>query len=165
MQQSAFCALKRPNYFQGQLLSADDFAAEQNYHREKQRRHNRHCHGTGVVQGLNVSTARENSGWMVVIEPGCAIDAAGNEILLCAPLKLQLPESPTSIQVGIRYSERLCDPISAVSDATSLQPSRVQEGCEVLLNPRSVLDFLPLAQLVRTGRVWKVSRRVKRVEG
>jgi hypothetical protein len=177
--QAAFCAppVKRPNYFTGQILSADDFTAEQDYHRGKQRRHNLHCHGFGVVQGLRVSAAKENGGCTVVIEPGFAIDSAGNEIQLCMKVTFRLPKSETAIQLGIRFAERLCDPIPIVSDATSLssQPSRAEEGCEVLLDPVSTPrgsrtktgglgtspDVLPLARLVRNGRVWRIDRKFK----
>lgn len=47
--------LTRPRYFNGQLLTADDLQAEQNYFREKLRRHNRCLHGWGVVRGLEVT--------------------------------------------------------------------------------------------------------------
>jgi hypothetical protein len=176
--QAAFCEppVKRPHYFTGQILSADDFTAEQEYHIGKQRRHNLHCHGFGVVHGLKVSTLKKNARWTVVIEPGFAIDSAGNEIQLCMKVTFRLPESETTIQVGIRFSERLCDPVPIVSDATSLSsPSRAEEGCEVLLDPVSMprgsraktgglgtsLNVLPLAHLVRRGRVWQVSRTFK----
>jgi hypothetical protein len=179
MHKTAFCdhPMKRPNYYAGQLLTADDFRAEQDYHREKQRRHNLLCHGFGAVQGLRVSTVKESAGSIVVIEPGSAIDLAGNEIQLCATLKLQLPESPDVIQVGIRFSERLCEPVPVVSELTmpSSQPSRVEEGFEVLLGPTSVRrayrakrqgpgrsqDALPLARLVRKRRAWRVDRKFK----
>ncbi len=65
--QAAFCEppVKRPHYFTGQILSADDFTAEQEYHIGKQRRHNLHCHGFGVVHGLKVSTLKKNARWTV----------------------------------------------------------------------------------------------------
>jgi len=44
--------LRRVNYFAGRLLTAEDFRAEQEYHREKSRRHNRRLHGSGVASGL-----------------------------------------------------------------------------------------------------------------
>jgi hypothetical protein len=177
--QAVFCEspAKRPNYFTGQMLSAGDFTAEQEYHRRKQRLHNLHCHGFGVVQGLEVSTVKKNAGCTVVVEPGFAIDSGGNEIQLCMKATFRLPKSGIALQVGIRFSERLCDPVQIVSDATPLssQPSRVEEGCEVLLDPVSMprrsrakteglgtsLDVLPLARLVRNGRLWRVDRKFK----
>ncbi len=114
---------------------------------------------------------------MVIIEPGSAIDLAGNEIQLCATLKLQLPESPDVIQVGIRFSERLGEAVPVVSElmTPSSQPSRVEEGFEVLLSPISMRrayrakrqgsdrsqDALPLARLVRKRRAWRVDRKFK----
>lgn len=169
--------IRRLNYFAGTLLSADDLTTEQNYHRDKQRRHNLHCHGVGVVQGLKVSTVQKISGWRVAIAPGVAIDPAGNEIELCATAQLQLPKSPAAIQVGIRFSERLCSPVPSRSLPISegSQPSRAEEGCEVLLDsvpmprgsrpkrrdPDIFQDVLPLAHLVRVEGVWRVNRKFK----
>jgi hypothetical protein len=128
---------RRLNYFAGQLLSVDDFITEQNYHRDKQRRHNLHCHGVGVVEGLKVSTVRKTSGWRVTIGPGVAIDRAGNEIELCTTAELPLAKASTAFQVGIRFTERLCAPAPTLSDPmlSASQPSRAEEGCEVLLDP------------------------------
>ena len=175
IRQAFFAAepVRRLNYFVGEVLSADDFRSEQNYHRDRQRRHNLHCHGVGVVEGLKVSTVRKNSGWLVAIGPGVAIDPAGNEIELCATAQFPLPKTPATIQVGIRFSERLSAPVPSLSDPMSQgsQPSRVEEGCEVLLESVPVtqglegkgsgLGVLPLAQLVRVGGSWRVSRKFK----
>jgi hypothetical protein len=46
--------LQRLNYFFGQMLSAQDFATEQHFFREKLKLHNRCLHGYGVVCGLLV---------------------------------------------------------------------------------------------------------------
>ena len=130
-----------------------------------------------MFQGLKVSTTREKAGWAVVVEPGFAIDPKGNEIQLRMKVTFRLPKSETAIQVGIRFSERLCDPIPIMSNATSLssQPSRAEEGCEILLDPVSMPrgsrpkagglgtspDVLPLAHLVRRGRVWQVESKIQ----
>jgi hypothetical protein len=179
VRKALFCddAMKRPNYFAGQILSADDFKAEQEYHRGKRRLHNLFCHGFGVVQGLKVSTVNDNGGSTVIVEPGVAIDPLGNEIQLCTRVKLRLPESQTAIEIGIRFSERFCEPVPIGSDGTPLssQPSRVEEGCEVLLRAVSALqgsrakrrvlgtppDILPLANLVRSRCAWKLNRKFK----
>lgn len=164
--------IRRPYYFTGALLSADDFTSEQNYHREKQRRHNLHCHGCGIVHGLRVSVAHSTFA-TVAIEPGVAIDPAGNEIELCTTARLPLPESPAAIQVGIRFLERLSAPVPSLSDlaSTDSHPSRVEEGCEVVLTPISLpakgkeLDILPgilpLAHLARVKGAWRMSRKFK----
>src|SRR5262245_12368229 len=48
----------RLNYFFGQLLSANDFRAEQQYFREKIKLHNRYLHGHGIACGLCVRPPR-----------------------------------------------------------------------------------------------------------
>lgn len=51
----AFPDLQRLAYYRGQLLGVDEFQAEQRYHREKQRLHNRFLHGYGIVCGFQVT--------------------------------------------------------------------------------------------------------------
>lgn len=179
-QHAVFCEhpLQRPNYFIGQLLGVDDFLAEQEYHRNKQRLHNLHCHGAGVVQGLEVSVANDKTGWTVIIQAGVAIAPAGNEVHLCAPIRFPLFDAATEINVGIRCVERLCGSIPAVGSEPgepATIPTRVEEGCEVILNPeanpRSSLvgcspgegsvDVLQLARVVRRGKGWRLDRKFK----
>ena len=50
--------LSRVRYVTGQVLPVDDFIAEQNYFREKLRRHNRTLHQPGIVDGLEVTLDR-----------------------------------------------------------------------------------------------------------
>ena len=42
-------AIKRPHYFENQFLHADDLTAEQEYHMEMRRRHNRLLHTWGIA--------------------------------------------------------------------------------------------------------------------
>jgi hypothetical protein len=68
----------RVNFFNGQLLTEDDFQAEQGYFRGKDQRHS--ClHGSGVVCGLGVSRSADG---VVIIEPGIALDPFGREIVV-----------------------------------------------------------------------------------
>jgi hypothetical protein len=176
---AVFCnnPLQRVSYFEGQVLGTDDFQAEQEYHRNKQRRHNLHFHGVGIVQGLHVSTTKEKAHWSVVVEAGVAIDAIGNEVHLCTAAKFPLPEKLTRIQVGIRFSERLRGSVpvgGAPSGEPDTMPTRVEEGCEVILEPplsaRSMVahaaanasaDVLPLARVIRRKHAWQLDRRFK----
>ena len=70
---------QRPNYYDGQLLLANDFLDEQKFHIDARRRHNLVLHDWGVARGLAVARAQDKS---VRIAPGAAIDASGNEIRL-----------------------------------------------------------------------------------
>jgi hypothetical protein len=161
--------LKRVNFFSGQLLTAEDFQTEQNYHREKNRRHNRLLHGYGVVSGLAVSLNEENGEWNVIVKPGYALDPAGNEIELCAGVTLRLPDMASIVLVQLRYAEWFTDDIPVVGGGC--QPSRVEEGSEVLLAEQSPSESaktpgdsepdVVLARLVRTRRGWRIDRRFK----
>jgi hypothetical protein len=56
--------------------------AEQEYFREKQRRHNRYLHGWGVVCGFEVKPPTEKDPpWQVTVCPGYVLTPQGDEIL------------------------------------------------------------------------------------
>ena len=84
-------APRRPRYFSGQLLTPEDFEAEQSYHLEGRRRDTRHLHGWGVVSGLGVMPS---SGGGVVVEPGLAIDGLGRAIVVPEPREMADPRRP-----------------------------------------------------------------------
>jgi hypothetical protein len=73
--------LCRPRFFAGQLLTEEDLDAAQRYVIEKNKLHNRHLFGSGVVCGLAVRCNPCDG--VVVIEPGYAIDSCGNDIVVC----------------------------------------------------------------------------------
>ncbi|HEY0421391.1 MAG TPA: hypothetical protein VGC80_17885 [Acetobacteraceae bacterium] len=85
----------RLNYFQRQLLGADDFIDEQTYLRSMRRRHNLGPHGWGVITGLQlIEVPREGDAAFrdIILMPGLAVDLFGREILVQAPTAL----SPSS---------------------------------------------------------------------
>jgi hypothetical protein len=96
-------AVKRPTgrsrFVSGQLLTPEDFEREQQYVREKLKRHNRTLHGFGIVSGLKV---KMDSG-QIVVEPGLALDCEGNEILIETPQSvspsqlLSASDTPSSV--------------------------------------------------------------------
>ena len=123
-------ALERVNYFQGQLLSSSDLRAEQEYFSTRSRLHNRYLHGWGVVSGLEVTTAGSSD---VVVEPGVAIDCAGNEIHMSAAVTLKIPETADAHFVVLQYAESLTSLVPATLGPTladSLEPTfaRIREG-------------------------------------
>jgi hypothetical protein len=84
-------ALKRPRFETGDYLFARDLAAEQDWRRQRLRRHNRHLHGWGIVCGLRVAPALDPSRpWTVVVCPGYAIGPFGDEILVGCSARLDL---------------------------------------------------------------------------
>jgi hypothetical protein len=68
---------KRPTYYDGQLLLAKDFLAEQEYHVRARQHHSRLSWDWGVVRGLAVTPAHDRS---VRIAAGAAIDEKGKDI-------------------------------------------------------------------------------------
>ena len=121
--------LKRLRYFSGELLTADDFQVEQNYFLEKHRRHNRYLHGFGVVCGLEVST----DGVTLQVDPGLALNCAGEEIPVCAPVTSRLPREGRIAFVRLSYLERETDPVPVSGGLNGMEKSRVEEGFEIIL--------------------------------
>jgi hypothetical protein len=80
----AATAFVRPKFFAGQLLTEDDLSALTAYTIAKDRLHNRHLFGAGVVCGLRVS-CDPCGGGTVTVNPGYALDCCGNDLVLpCA---------------------------------------------------------------------------------
>lgn len=77
-------SLVRLRYFFGKRLGVADFRDEQSYHRSKQRLHNRHAHGSGVLCGLALAPFGEEAADSAVIRvtAGAALDTCGREIIV-----------------------------------------------------------------------------------
>lgn len=126
--------LERVRYFCRQLLTADDMTVEQEYFRQKLRRHNKYLHGFGVVCGLSVEPAAEAAHpWQVRVCPGYAVAPQGDEILVPQPTLYDLatgmqseepcapcpcPPNPNAgrddrriVFLGARYSECSTRPV------------------------------------------------------
>jgi hypothetical protein len=79
-----------PRYYPRQLITPDDLTLEQDYFRDRMRRHNRLLHGWGVVCGAlvcPVTTTGTNgvislSPWQVLVQPGYILGPYGDEIIL-----------------------------------------------------------------------------------
>jgi hypothetical protein len=79
----------RPRFFAGQLLTEEDLEALSTYVTAKNRLHNRHIVGEGVVCGLEV-LCHPCGGGKLVVRPGHAIDCCGNDIVLECPVELDV---------------------------------------------------------------------------
>jgi hypothetical protein len=125
--------LERVRYYSRQLITADDMTVEQEYFRQKLRRHNRYLHGWGVVCGLDVKPMPEEGlPWQVRVCPGYAIGPQGDEIAIgnavdfdlatgaskpadpcanvwpCPPTgRMPAPGRNASVYLAVRYTE--CD--------------------------------------------------------
>ncbi len=137
-------SIKRVRYFYGQMLSVGDFQTEQGYFLEKQKRHNRYLHGFGVVDGLEV----KGGGNKVIVSPGIALDPAGNEIIVPAPVELALGTRSGDGYVSLKYSERDSDPLPFRGGD---QYTRIEEGFELSLQGILADCGLAIARLIWTG--------------
>ena len=127
---SQFQQLVRNHYFAGQLLSADDLQREQDYMLARLRRRNRFLTGWGVVAGLEVSVEQ---GGTVVVQPGFAIDCAGNELIVEAEVRLSLAGLAGRQHVVVRYEEVAEG--SAVPTLGSAVAPLVRESSQIALSP------------------------------
>jgi hypothetical protein len=158
------CLPPRVNYFDGQLLAADDFRQEQTYFRARLRRRNRLLHGVGIVSGLQVSVGKDNQGQSVTVQPGFALDSRGEELEVCTPRLLTLPVTGKSLLVQLLFAEKPTSPVPVVTsgDATTEQQfSRVEETVTIVLAPEAHVDAVPIARLVLTRGNWREDRSFK----
>ena len=88
---------KRARYFDGQYLQDQDFIIEQDYQRDREHRHTRQLHGSGIAEGLTVTSAAPGQ---VTVGPGTAIDSNGYQLVLADATTVDLA-SLTAPQQGI----------------------------------------------------------------
>jgi hypothetical protein len=104
--------MERVHYFPRQLIAPEDMIAEQEYFRQKMRRHNRFLHGWGVVCGMTVHASPESGKpWQVRVEPGYALSPQGDEIYL--------PEA-VCIDLAKCGLESVCDPCQPAGEAAAV---------------------------------------------
>jgi len=151
----------RLSYYYGQMLGQHELATEQRFHLDKHALHNRCLHGHGVVCGLAVvqPTPPLPVETSVVVECGYAIDPAGNDILLRAPVTVDLfkalsaadqalldPQNGTTLWVSICYQEQKINPTRPVlPDSCGAAPDcmygMIREGaCVIVTVARPVGD-------------------------
>jgi hypothetical protein len=165
--------LKRPNFFDGKFLTAEDLSREQDYVRDKLKRHNRTLHGFGIVAGLKVS----GGGQSIVVEPGLGLDCEGNELVIEAPLPFPLPSTAVwqTMYLSIRYVD---DPVDLTPTTNGAdQPASFKEGVIFSLSPDNPnrghrhsrgrwlpcgqLHELTIAKLRFMQQGWRVDRRYR----
>jgi hypothetical protein len=150
-------SFKRPSYFSGQLLDAATFQSEQNYFRERLRLHNRRLHGVGIVSGLavSISSADDQSGSHVIVEPGYAIDPLGEELALSDGATLAPPAGDDEAFVTLRYWEHPCQESSQLGSDTPCV-SRVEDVCVIGVMKDVPPSALAIARLLRIDNHWIV---------
>jgi hypothetical protein len=150
-----FSGAKRVHFFSGQVLTSTDFNAEQQYHLQRRHLHNRSLHGSGVVNGLEV-TVSDEPGSKVIVEPGLALDALGRELELTQQVIVALTMMESPQYVVIEYAERKTDFVAVAGEPDPIA-SRIEEGVTVRLKDEQPGDdALAIARLVRDANEWRV---------
>jgi hypothetical protein len=134
---------KRLRYFDGQFLIDQDFVDEQKYHIDRQRRQSRLLRTSGILEGLQVTSASASAEAVSVeVAPGTAIDLKGRAIILSEKHVVDLTEHiGTTVTLAIAYVEEDSDP--PISDRGSSGLTRWHEkvAFEVVKNGEtSTLD-------------------------
>jgi len=167
---SESAALKRLRFFNGQMLKAEDFELEQQYFREKLKRHNRSLHGFGIVSGLKVTV---HAG-QINVEPGLALDCEGNELMI-GTAQTVVAQSPGSNRhtayVNVRFVEKKEDLVivrgteEASTITESFELAVVPENCNRghrHLQARWLAcgqpHALTIAKLRHNAQGWRVDR-------
>lgn len=97
----------RNHYFNGKMLTAEDFQAEQDYHIGKRRLLNRCLRGSRIVCGLTV----EIDGRFTFVDRGLALDCCGRELYVPSSGRIALPKRWDAEFLTISYREFGMNPI------------------------------------------------------
>lgn len=157
-----YYSFERNSFYPGKLLTARDLEAEQRYMNDKRRLRNRLEGGSGVTAGLGVIMADDAS---VIIQAGCAIDAAGREIVVpeTRVVKLSTVEgydrlTTDSAYLGIEYVEEQEEEVySAMSDENGgVRFNKIREGYKLTLLDENMAARVPgeLGKFVNTMDVY-----------
>jgi hypothetical protein len=149
----------RNHYFAGKVLTAEDFQIEQDYNITKRRHHTRWLHGCGVVTGLQVglddsSTPDEP---VVIVNPGVAIDANGEEIIIPSPRSCRLRATAATGFVTVEYTERFLNPVPGLDLTAITRPSRIEEGVRVAFAEHASDHSVTIARLTRRENTWHLA--------
>lgn len=171
--------LQRVNFFNRQILTADDMTTDRAYLLQKLRRHNRFEHGWGLVCGLTVTAAPvAGTLWRVQIGSGYALGPYGDEIFVGEAVYFDLldcvsggtnlcePNMPsggagtsTTAYLAIQHAECLARPVQVASAGCgcgedTCQYSRILDSFKIRCLPQLPPQPPPppiLCQVVRGG--------------
>ena len=154
----------RVRFFNGQLLTADDFDLQTEYFRKQNKQHNVYLHGDGVIWGLRVRAA-DPAGWQVIVEKGAAVDCGGNEMHVRSDQVLNLEEIVGSVSsttkdrefvICIKYKEEEGCPVPGTSSGdfcggARYENSRIKDGYSLkVYEKKKFLELVPCLQLLAT---------------
>jgi hypothetical protein len=113
---------ERLHYATGVLLQADDFRAEQTYHRSRLATALRHLLGFGTIAGLAVRAPEAGDNELELrVEPGLALDRYGRLLELTTPYCLRLSrwfaaEETPALRAAVHRDAPQLPPVAVVAD-------------------------------------------------
>lgn len=143
--------LRRPDFFAGMLLDAATLKAEQQYHRDKLRRHNLVVHGFGIVEGLGVSVDASSEADRIIVSAGHAIDRRGEMVALPRGVELAAPKNGGEAFVALRFWEHSCG-----RDSVEAPCGYIEEACLLSVITQAIPPWIALARVARDGGRWQV---------
>ncbi len=93
---------RRPRYFDGRFLVADDLVRDQTYFLARQADLGKAL-GAGVVHGLTVQIPPGVSGNIAVIAAGHGVTVSGEMVMLSAPLRVDFNDVALSQRLGVDF--------------------------------------------------------------
>jgi len=156
-------ALQRLRFFTGQALTIEGLKLEQDYFREKLKRHNRTLHGFGIVSGLGVNVKRG----AIIVAPGLALDCEGNELVVSSAQSLPVAtiESSSSAFVSLHYVEEETDfaSLATIVESVALEVAhenynRGHRHLRARWLACEQAHPLTIAKLKRSSQGWRVER-------
>lgn len=116
-------SLERTRFFSGQVITAADLTADQDYFLAKLKRHNRMLHGWGIVCQTDVVIAKDSKDnplpWFVQVNPGYVLSPCGCEIAI---------ERPVCVDIRVRCSQTSTAPVNPCGDAPSQVTATNSDG-------------------------------------
>lgn len=109
---------RRPFYFDGRFLTADDLTADQNYIRARQS-DLAQAIGAGVIRGLMVGlgTQAASNSPTLVIEPGIGVTPSGDIVNIDTRQTINIASLPESAQLDAQLGVKVLPSASAVNRA------------------------------------------------
>ncbi len=158
----------RVKFFNGQLLTADDFDLQTEYFRKQHKQHDVYLHGDGVIRGLRVRAA-DPVGWQVIVENGAAVDCGGNEMYVKSDQVVNLEEIVRSISspsedrefvICIKYKEDEGCPVPRTGSGDFCgrprhENSRIKDGYSLeVYEKKRFLELVPCLRLLATTPIF-----------
>lgn len=158
-------APERVNYATGVLLQADDFEAEQTYHRGRLAQLARHLLGFGTLAGLRVNRPTERDNLLELrVEPGLALDRHGRLIEVAEPQCIRLAawfeaQDGRYLRAATHDAPRVPMPQAVVADVfLSAKPCGRGKTPSFASGPFDALDALVPARLAENPQLDLVLR-------